>query len=90
MSWKGSRPWKNASGTYHTPSRLGAAFARVCELAQDAAEAAEKCEKDYRTTEAEKYRELSARVQVAASTCMDYLGNNVAFAICCSSDITAS
>ena len=42
------------------------------------------CEADYRISEAEKYKELSARVQVAASTCMDYLGNNVAFAICCS------
>ena len=82
--WKRSTPWKQASGTYHTPSRLGGAFARVCELAQDAAEAATMCEADYRISEAEKYKELSARVQVAASTCMDYLGNNVAFAICCS------
>ena len=82
--WKRSTPWKQASGTYYTPSRLGGAFARVCELAQDAAEAATMCEADYRISEAEKYKELSARVQVAASTCMDYLGNNVAFAICCS------
>jgi hypothetical protein len=86
LAWKESRPWKNASGTYHTPSRLGGAFAKVCELAQDANEAADKCEGDYRITEAKKYRELSARIQAAASTCMDYLGNNVAFAICCSEE----
>ena len=83
---EGTKPWKAIGGMYTKPSRLGAVFYKLVELAKDAQEAAEAAEDDYRTTEAIKFRELSDRLQSAIATCFDYMGNNVAFAVCCSGE----
>ena len=83
---EGTKPWKAIGGMYTKPSKLGAVFYKLVELAKDAQEAAEAAEDDYRTTEAIKFRELSDRLQSAIATCFDYMGNNVAFAVCCSNE----
>jgi hypothetical protein len=70
---EGTKPWKAIGGMYTKPSRLGAVFYKLVELAKDAQEAAEAAEDDYRTTEAIKFRELSDRLQSAIATCFDYM-----------------
>jgi hypothetical protein len=79
-----SKPWKTAGGTYGRSSRLGRVLNRCVMLAQDAKQAEGRCESQYRSTEAAKFRELAERLQAATATALDSLGNDVAYAVACS------
>jgi hypothetical protein len=73
-----------STARYGCSSKLGAVLEKCCMLAQDALEAADKCQREYRSTEENKFRELSGRVQAAAATALDNLGNDIAYSIGCS------
>ena len=82
--WKRDEPWTKPGGTYHKSSRLGKVLKRCVMLAHDAKKEEERCESQYRSTEAVKFRELSERLQAATATALDSLGNDVAYAVACS------
>ena len=75
------KPWTKAGGAYGQPSRLGRVLERFVMLAQNAKQAQRRCESQYRSTEAAKFRELSERLQAATATALDSLGNDVAYAV---------
>ena len=96
--WKNDKPWNEAGRppTYGQPwnearhvlygrsSRLGKVLHRCVMLAHDAKKEEGRCESQYRSTEAVKFRELSERLQAATATALDSLGNDVAYAVACS------
>ena len=82
--WEEDKPWRLAGGTYGRSSRLGKVLNRCVMLAQDAKQAERRCESQYRSSEAAKFRELSERLQAATATALDSLGNDVAYAVACS------
>ena len=83
--WKNDKPWNEARHVlYGRSSRLGKVLHRCVMLAHDAKKEEGRCESQYRSTEAAKFRELSERLQAATATALDSLGNDVAYAVACS------
>ena len=82
--WKRDEPWTKPGGTYGRSSRLGKVLERCVMLAYHANTEEGRCESQYRSTEAVKFRELSERLQAATATALDSLGNDVAYAVACS------
>jgi hypothetical protein len=68
-------------GFYNGPSDLGRVLLHCCMLAQDAKLVAENLRDNYKASEAIEFSELSERLQHAVACCLDFYGNDLAFAI---------
>uniref|UniRef100_A0A7S3BSD5 Ion transport domain-containing protein n=1 Tax=Haptolina ericina TaxID=156174 RepID=A0A7S3BSD5_9EUKA len=84
--WVKLQAWTNERSTIDKPSALGGALLRNVELVQDAQQAAIQMRASQRNIEAEKFDQLSERLQLAIATCLDYMGTNALHMVVCSNE----